>query len=195
MQIVRALFRKTVKTMTNEQKRVKAFMQMFAQETPEKPTQINEKITKLRANLILEEVFETICKGLGLSVCITDNKDRAIVINKTNLKDIKFIYNQDYEVDLVELADGIGDIMVVGLGTSIAAGIDQEPINKEIFNSNDSKAWKQEDLEKAKELYPTAREEHYGSDLYRLIREDGKVIKSSSYMPAKIKEIIEQQQS
>lgn len=181
--------------MTNEQKRVKDFMQFFGQETPEKPTQIDFETCKLRANLMLEELFELITKGLGLKIKITNkNKDNQYIeIDESNLMKLEFNYDKIKEVDLVQVADGVGDGIVVGLGTSVACGIDQEPINLEIFDSNDSKAWTKDDLEKAKKLYPTAKVEKYSENLYRLIREDGKVIKSPSYQPARIKELIEQQ--
>lgn len=175
------------------QSRVKEFMTFFGQKCPEKPKQLDFETAKLRANLILEEVFETITQGLGLGICITDSKNRAIVIEEDNLKYIRFEYNKDKQVDLVALADGISDISVVSYGAALAAGIDMQPVDIEVFNSNMSKAWSPGDIEEAKKQYPTAKVEKYSENLYRLIREDGKIIKSNNYKPANIKEIIEAQ--
>ena len=176
-----------------QQSRVKEFMQFFGQDCPEKPVQLDEATAKLRANLILEEVFETICDGLGLMVCITDGENGAVVVKDP--KKVHFIYQKQKEVDLVELADGISDISVVSYGTALAAGIDMESIDKEVFVSNMSKAWTANDLREAKDKYPTAKVEKYSETLYRLVREDGKIIKSPSYSPANLEAIIEAQKA
>ena len=176
--------------MESQQLRVKEFMQFFGQDCPEKPVQLDEETAKLRANLILEEVFETICDGLGLTVCIAHG-DKSVKVD--NAKNVKFSYIKEKEVDLVELADGISDISVVSYGTALAAGIDMEPVDKEVARSNNSKAWSKNDLETAKTKYPTAKVEKYSETLYRLVREDGKIIKSPSYSPANLEEIIENQ--
>lgn len=181
--------------MTNEQKRVKEFMRFFGQICPDKPTQIDFETCKLRANLMIEELLELICKGLGLEVEFNIWDNGNVVINESNLKDINLIYTKLKEVDLEQVADGVGDGIVTGLGTSVACGIDQEPMNISIFDSNDTKAWRQEDLEEARRDHPTAKVEHYGGNLYRLVREDGKIIKSPHYSPADIKSIIEKQQN
>lgn len=169
--------------MTKGQEQVKDFMRFFGQGCPDKPIQIDEATAKLRAKLILEEAFETITKGLGLQVALcSGDDDNYTFISEQNLKGIVIDFCKDKEVDLVELADGLGDSAYVAeFGTAIAAGIDLEPIQDIIHASNMTKAWKEEDLEEAKRLYPTATVETYGSGLYRLIREDGKVIKSPHF--------------
>ena len=164
--------------MTKGQEQVKDFMRFFGQGCPDKPIQIDEATAKLRAKLILEEAFETITKGLGLRISISNNDD-FVLIDEENLKSFLVDFDKVKEVDLVELADGLGDSAYVAeFGTAIAAGIDLEPIQDIIHASNMTKAWKEEDLDEAKRLYPTAIVEAYGGGLYRLIREDGKVIKS-----------------
>lgn len=167
--------------MEPQQQRVKQFMEFFGQACPEKPTQLDQKTAELRANLILEEVFETITKGLGLDVEIQDDAHNRTYIAEEGLKKLKFSYHKRKEVDLVELADGISDISVVSYGTALAAGIDMEPIDKIVAESNASKAWAYEDIEMAKKLYPDAKIEKYSDNLYRLIRKDGKVIKSPNF--------------
>ena len=167
--------------MTKGQEQVKDFMRFFGQGCPDKPIQIDEATAKLRAKLILEEAFETITKGLGLRISISNNDD-FVLIDEENLKSFLVDFDKVKEVDLVELADGLGDSAYVAeFGTAIAAGIDLEPIQDIIHASNMTKAWKEEDLDEAKRLYPAAIVESYGGGLYRLIREDGKVIKSPHF--------------
>lgn len=167
--------------MTKGQEQVKDFMRFFGQGCPDKPIQIDEATAKLRAKLILEEAFETITKGLGLRISISNNDD-FVLIDEGNLKSFLVDFDKVKEVDLVELADGLGDSAYVAeFGTAIAAGIDLQPIQDIIHASNMTKAWKEEDLDEAKRLYPTAIVEAYGGGLYRLIREDGKVIKSPHF--------------
>jgi len=183
--------------MDYNQKRVKKFMEMFGQETPETPTQIDEKTAKLRASLILEETIELITKGLGLSINIVQPNEKGDGTDWVEIKDEEFVnYQIDFvknkEVDLEQVGDGVGDVMVVTVGTSIACGIDQEPINEEILNSNDSKMWNREDLDK---VPSNCIIEDINSDLCRVKRSDGKVIKSVSYQPAQIAPIIESQKN
>jgi predicted HAD superfamily Cof-like phosphohydrolase len=179
--------------MTTEQKQVKQFMQFFNQDCPEKPSQLSEANAKLRAKLILEEALETIERGLGLTVGFRSDEEGGQNTRSSD-KGFETYFLKTKEVDLVELADGLGDLHYVGYaGTGVAAGIDMEEIFAEIHSSNMTKAWTEGDLEQAKVLYPTAKLEAYGGGLYRLIREDGKIIKSPSYRPANIKSIIEKQ--
>jgi predicted HAD superfamily Cof-like phosphohydrolase len=70
-------------------------------------------------------------------------------------------------IDLVEVADALGDVDVINEGTRIEFGIDGEPISDEIFRSNMSKL------------------NIKGEPLYRA---DGKVAKGPLYSPPNIKD-------
>lgn len=182
--------------MNKNQENVKKFMQFFNQNCPDKPTQLDEETAKLRAALILEECLEIITKGLGLSINIWDEiRQEQISISEQNIKnyfEVKF--TKVKEVNLVELADGLADLDYVATsGTANAAGIDIQPVIDEVHKSNMSKSWKEEELDEAKKLYPDAKVENYGKGLYRLIREDGKIIKSPSYKKADVESIIKKQ--
>jgi predicted HAD superfamily Cof-like phosphohydrolase len=73
------------------------------------------------------------------------------------------------EGDLVEVADAIGDLLVVVLGTAVACGINISPIFDEIHRSNMTKF----------------------IDGHR--REDGKWIKGPSYEPANLQPLLAMQ--
>jgi predicted HAD superfamily Cof-like phosphohydrolase len=179
--------------MTEEQKRVSEFMKMFGQNVPERPTQLDEETAQLRAALILEEAFETIVNGLGLKIAIPANSWDWWEVDEKNLSEQEFYFTKEKEVDLVELADGLADLAYVSShGTACAAGIDLEPIEKAVDESNKSKLWKREDLDK---VPPNCKVEDVGNDVYRVKRSDGKIIKSPSYRPANLEPIIEEQKN
>lgn len=67
--------------------------------------------------------------------------------------------------DLVELADGIVDSIVVLIGTAVTYGIDIRPVWDEVLRSNMSKKG-------------------------GLIRDDGKLLKPKTYEPPNIKDIL-----
>ncbi len=175
--------------MTKGQTQVREFMRFFGQDTPKKPTNISAATAKLRAQLILEEAIETITKGLGLAIYLVGRDGREVGIHEDNLgywfgdKGLPIEFEKVKEVNLKETVDGLADLAYVGdFGTAVAVGVDLEPIQDIVHASNMTKAWKFEDLEEAKRLYPTAKVEDYGNNLYRLIREDGKVIKSPHFV-------------
>ena len=143
------------------QKRIQDFMNMIGQDTPTTPQVPDQPTRKLRASLILEEALETI-KALGFSVKLSDGQ-------RVDDGDYHFIEVQ--KPDLTEIADGVADISVVAIGTSLACGIDINPVIEEVDQNN---------LEKF--TIPGG---------YR--RPDGKWVKSPSHEPPKIKEIIDGQ--
>lgn len=71
--------------------------------------------------------------------------------------------------NIVGIADALGDLLYVVIGTAVTYGIDLEPIFQEIHRSNMTKF----------------------IDGHR--REDGKWIKGPSYSPANLEPILEQQ--
>ena len=188
--------------MTKESQNVKKFMLAFKQECPSKPIQIDEKTAKLRAKLILEEAFETIVKGLGLEVVISDGgingdfTENFVTLTESVVD--KKLWQVDFlkfkEVDLVELADGVSDVLVVTEGTAIACGIDSEPIHEAVSNSNLSKFWTTKEIESS----PIAKDlvfEAVDDDKFIARNSDGKITKSPGYISATplIEEILKAQ--
>jgi predicted HAD superfamily Cof-like phosphohydrolase len=102
-----------------------------------KPELRDKNISKLRINLLTEEVNEYI---------------EAVDNN-----------------DLIEIADAIGDILYIAIGSAISYGIPIDEVFDEIHRSNMSKL------------------DENGKPMHR---EDGKVIKSSLYSPPSLEPII-----
>lgn len=126
--------------MTPAQDRVELFMRKAGQEVPSIPTCSNEMVRALRWALINEELQE-LGKALGSEL-------------------------PECKADLVEIADALGDLLVVVLGAACAFGIKMEPIFNEIMDSNMTKF----------------------IDGYE--RPDGKWMKGKSYKPAELKPIL-----
>lgn len=120
-------------------RRVKRFMQLAKQDTPDYvlcEDAIPNYVKILRAKLMLEEVLETIRKGLGLDVSIlhqsfhNGESDFDPHVEHVPLDDDATLH---FEVarrpDLVEILDGCADVSVVNTGTLIAVGLwDSEPL-------------------------------------------------------------------
>ena len=179
--------------MTKQQASVKEFMKSFGQNTHDSPVQLDEDISKLRATLILEEVFETITKGLGLTVTIVDDFGGESKVTEAGLVQISFAFQKIKETDLVELSDGVADIGFVSEGTAVAAGIDMEPIHAEVARSNASKLWSVGDFSSGV-VDVDADVIDVGDGKFIVKRSDGKVVKSPSYSPADIAGELEKQQ-
>ena len=187
--------------MKEAQTRVRDCMMKFGQETHNcNPTIPSLEIRKLRAKLILEEALETIA-GLGISLTIITEDWEDV----PNISIDDFIIKQAKgKENLVSIADGIADSLVVQLGTAVACGIDIEPIFEEVMRSNDSKLWFEEEvaLETTYEGDDSSfseNDKHYefvGEDWNMENRQwlvkdkDGKVIKSPSYSPANIASLL-----
>jgi hypothetical protein len=92
---------------------------------------------------------------------------------------------------LVEYLDAVGDLLYVVYGAALAAGFTDKQVDaavREIHRSNMSKLWSKDELANVPgdaKAYPT------GDGRWIVRRNDGKIIKSPSYSPARLKEIIE----
>jgi len=123
--------------MNLEQKMVLEFHKIFNILINEKPNIVDQATATLRYDLI-EEEFNEFAKAVGL---------------------------QEYDPNLVAIADALGDLLYVVYGAAISYGIDMEPIFKEIHRSNMTK-------------------------IGGYIAENGKLIKPSTYDPPKLINIL-----
>jgi predicted HAD superfamily Cof-like phosphohydrolase len=143
---------------TDHYKSVEKFMQLAGQDTPTKPTVLDEETRILRAKLIMEEALETV-KALGVD---------ADLFGAYSLVDceeeINYTISGNYDFDMVEVADGCADISVVTIGTLIACGLPDGELLDMVDQNN---------LDK------------FGEGHY--IREDGKLVKPPNHQPPDIK--------
>lgn len=134
---------------------IKDMMIGFGQEVKTKPEIPDEKTIELRKSLCCEE-FHEMMEGMGVIFSPDDNL--------SDLNDA-FYFPRENNVDLVKLADGIADLIVVVLGTAHAFGIPIEKVWNEVHRTN---------MEKLKGP----------------VREDGKRLKPEGWQPPNIKQIL-----
>ncbi len=98
--------------------------------------------------------------------------DVRILRKRLMKEELQELIDAMYDEDMVEIADGIADLLVVTFGTAVSYGINIEPIFNEIHRSNMTKRWKDGSI-------------HHD--------EYGKVIKSPDYEPAIIEPLLKEQ--
>lgn len=142
---------------TRNQAAVELFMRLAGQETPAVPTVPDAETRLLRAKLLMEETLETIVRGLGVGVDYfsANGSWKFSIMGPPNM---------------VEIADGVADVIVVATGTALACGIKLEPIQQLVDEANLAK------------FAPGATR-----------REDGKWLKPPGWEPPKIAEELQRQ--
>lgn len=126
------------------------------------------KVLELRRKLIREEVDE-LCEAVNnLLFCLEDARDKHVSVNRW-LEYANKEHWEDWHDAKMELADALGDILVVTIGTAIALGFDIEKIMKRIHASNMSKL---------------------GADGKPIYRKDGKVMKGPDYFPPYLGDLV-----
>jgi predicted HAD superfamily Cof-like phosphohydrolase len=204
--------------MTTTYQNVKEFMSTFGQERPPAPIIPSLAVRKLRAKLILEEALETI-KALGFVVGISNPRYEDYQYIGDSWDDIcerNIRLEELHEPNLVEILDGLCDLDYVGTsGTAIACGISEGQMidaAEEVHRSNMSKLWNYKEIrgrflttgnqnpehytycevitlnQEKDAMYPHLTEE---DKIYLVKDKDGKVIKSPSFSPPNLKQILE----
>lgn len=84
----------------------------------------------LRARMLLEECTETMVALVG-----HDETERLLIQRWREVEHGLHMGDKPTE----DLADGLADVMVIVLGTAVAAGIDLEPVFNEVMDANDRK--------------------------------------------------------
>lgn len=113
---------------TDHQERVRRFMVLARQATPDVPTIPSVMVRLLRAKLIIEEALET-CKALGVRISIHNGPEAL-------LEEHLGFASSGEAPDLTEIADGCADVSVVTTGTLIACGIQDRPILEAVDENN-----------------------------------------------------------
>jgi predicted HAD superfamily Cof-like phosphohydrolase len=135
---------------------VKLFMDTFGQTVNTEFTVPSLSDTKLRLELILEEFIEL----YEASVKKTPKGIASLACLRSASTGISELDGEDIELDHVEIADALTDIMYVTLGAGHTFGVDLDACFAEVQASNMSKL---------------------GADGNPIYREDGKVMKGPNY--------------
>lgn len=148
---------------------VRKFHETFGHPAPGVIDVSDPKLRKLRVDLLAEELLE-FAKASGVELVLR----KTLVQSKIGVEyqavfETKLI--PDAVPDVVEMADGLGDILYVAHGANIAYGFPGVAIFNEIHESNMSKA---------------------GEDGKPVVREDGKIMKGPNYHKPRIKEVLDE---
>lgn len=100
--------------------------------------------------------------------------------------------------DLIEIADALGDAMYFVLGTFVELGVNSQKIMAEIHMSNMTKLWSHDEVNNCDDYLMDAYEltpadvQFKPTDLgvVCLRRSDNKVLKSPSFVPPDLKELV-----
>jgi predicted HAD superfamily Cof-like phosphohydrolase len=120
--------------MSKLRNQVYAFMTTFSQPTREEPGTPPEDVIRLRARLVVEEVFEMLHATFDMR---DRNEVEALELLEGSLH--HGIRTAPIRVDLPELADAFADIDYVVEGARLAFGINGEPIADEVHRANMAK--------------------------------------------------------
>lgn len=100
---------------------------------PSKPALPSKKLLMLYARLLMEEALEYV-KAAGIDICVDyvndDWEDSPITFD-----DLVFEENS-YGPDFVDVADGLGDVIVIATGGLSLCGIADQPLLNEISANN-----------------------------------------------------------
>jgi len=125
--------------MTELQTKINEFMVKADQVLPAHPTIPDEHTCILRMRLIAEELME-LADGMGFRIQLDSHawSDDPKVPGKTRYAlELSKWYRK--KPDLVEIADAFSDLNYVNIGGQSAFGIDGEPCDLEVHESNMSK--------------------------------------------------------
>ena len=141
--------------------RVREFHQAFGHPINEKPTVPSFELRALRVRLIAEELIEFArASGIGLTL---DTFNGEATISPQDQPDFRHM------IDMVEAADGLGDLDYVVNGACLVWGFPAEEIYTEVHRSNMSKL---------------------GANGKPIYRQDKKVLKGPNFTPPDIAAVL-----
>jgi len=145
---------------------VREFHETFGHPAPNSLAIPELDTIRLRFKLILEEFIELIeANSSG-----TPQMELIIDLLDTIDDEFNYITDKDLDVDLIEVADALGDIKYVTDGAALVYGIPLDIVSTEIHASNMSKL----DPDTGKPI----------------VRDDGKILKGKGYFKPDIKKAI-----
>lgn len=145
---------------------VRQFMEAFGQEV--RTALLSEpspELRLLRGRIVMEEALELL-DALGLKISLSEDEEPQ----RVDPKQARITVDEDSDVDIVETADALADLVVVTKGSALAFGIPVDAILlDEVGPSNMSKL---------------------GADGKPILREDGKILKADTWQPPNIKRVL-----
>lgn len=173
---------------------------------------IPEDRVRLRANLMIEECLETLEAMFNARsrVELDMPGDAKLPLHaKDALQQARILLNSiaaqaAVDVDLVALADGLGDQDVINEGTRLEFGIEGDSIAREIHRSNMAKLWPCPECEGKKTVFMQVNDTDArdvtcgtckGSGHMTRKREDGKTLKPDGWTPPNISGLIDKQRA
>lgn len=185
--------------MITSQQKVAEFMKIAGQTVFDSPTLPNSEVRVLRVKLLLEEVLE-LAAASGVEIFAEGVSLHRAFEGKT------VSYGLDGACDLVGVADGLADIKYVNEGAANAFGINLNSVFDEVHRSNMTKRWNSADLGAIEtsdtpgdislryngEVVTLQSDQSLpiGSRRHVVKNASGKMIKSPSYEPANIKDVL-----
>lgn len=125
--------------MTKLQQLINTFMLKAGQELPGHPLIPNDEVCALRLRLIGEELME-LADALGFHIQLDNFGKSHLIVAPAAERHLSNIHRlPNMAQDLVAAADAFSDINYVSVGGQSAFGIDGEPIDLEVHESNMSK--------------------------------------------------------
>lgn len=158
-------------TPNNLSGQVKSFHKLYNQkirtEVKENFSDVSDEEIAMRINLIAEEFCEML-DAFGVKYNFEFVLDDEYSASSRKL-DASWVSTFRDKIDVVEVADAIGDQKYVLMGTDLTLGIDGDSVSLEIHNSNMTKL---------------------GEDGNPIYRSDGKILKGPDYVKPNIKKIL-----
>lgn len=118
---------------SKHQLRVAEFMDKAGQRVPQEvEMRLPREVRELRANLILEEAFETI-SALGFDMGFVENPEHE---GEGQPETLIYLQHNPDKFNFADIVDGCADLMVVTTGTLCALGVDDEVVLEEVDSAN-----------------------------------------------------------
>lgn len=182
--------------MSPQRERVREFNLAFGRPVNDQPVDLSPEDRVLLGNLLIEETLEYVTKGLGLTFSLENDLGNTLPSTFTrNDNDTKWHLTPTHDLDIIECADGLGDVNVIIHFNSWWQGIDLDLIDLEIHRSNMSKLG-EDGKPIINEAVGSGRFDGNGHEIEVLMdptRPPGKILKGPNYSPADIAGVLRAQ--
>jgi predicted HAD superfamily Cof-like phosphohydrolase len=116
---------------SEHQQQVELFLKGIGHPIPDSPQLATNDRLLAWARLLVEEVWETINRGMGREIYVDSSVDIRQPIKFTDLH-----FSHADRPNTIDIADGCGDLLVVATGLLSLCGIADKPLLEEINSNN-----------------------------------------------------------